>query len=221
MLDHIWSIFQKVPEISTDSDGFDSWTSRGVSTAPPIDGPPPPHRSLPWLNHTELKSPWLYVEKVTPNPHTMYTDIGDAKFVSVDGSCLPTQTHPSFIFNQPASTIHVRLEDDSNSVNPKILWDSYYSLKNSAPGGNGVKIVGYQPEVPGGSGASEEDGKLSFAPFCFNGVSSVDQMFTKYKLTVESIADEKDLSIVPFKDVMILRPRPLCDIPLNIRTFIN
>ena len=220
MLDHIFSLFTGIPEISTDADGFDTWTSRGVSSAPPIDGPSPPHWSLPWLNHAELKSPWLYVEKISPNAHTTYTDIGDLKYVSVDGSCPITPDHPSFVFDQPASTVHVKLEDISNSVHPKTLWDSYYSLKNTAPGGNGIKIVGYQPEVPGGGGG-EEDGKLSFAPFCFNGVKEIDPMFTKFRLTTESIKDEKDLSVVPFKDVMILRPRPFCDIPLNIRTFIN
>jgi hypothetical protein len=62
---------------------------------------------------------------------------------------------------------------------------------------------------------------LSFAPFCFDGIRSLDQLNTKFRLTVESMKDERDLSIVPFKDVMILRPRPLCDLPLNIRTFIN
>jgi len=139
----------------------------------------------------------------------------------VDGSCSVPPDHPSFVLDQPASTVHVRLEDISNAVHPKTLWDSYYSLKNTAPGGNGIKIVGYQPETAGGGGGSEEDGKLSFAPFCFNGVKKMDPMFTKYKLSVESMKDEKDLSLVPFKDVMILRPRPVCDLPLNIRTFIN
>lgn len=220
MLDHIFSVFQTTasPEISLDQDGFDSWTSRGVAMASPIDGPDPPHWSLPWLNHSDLKSPWLYVERVTPDSHTTYTDIGDLKFVSINGSCPVPQSHPSFIFDQPASTVHVTLEDISNSVHPKILWDSFYSLKNTAPGGNGIKIVGYQPEIPAGSGGG---GQLSFAPFCFNGLQSLDQMNTKFRLTVESIKDERDLSVVPFKDVMILRPRPLCDLPLNIRTFIN
>lgn len=216
MLDHFFSVFQSspTPEISLDSDGFDSWTSKGVATAPLIDAPDPPHWSLPWLNHSDLKSPWLYVEKTTPDSHTVYTDIGDLKFVSTDGSCPIPQTHPSFVFDRPAGTIHVKLEDISSTVHPKVLWDSNYSLKNTAPGGNGIKIVGYQPETAGG-------GQLSFAPFCFDGIRSMDQLNTKFRLTVESMKDERDLSIVPFKDVMILRPRPLCDLPLNIRTFIN
>jgi len=230
MFEHLWTIFSPAPEISTDADGFDAWTNQGVMKYPSVDSTKIEFPRYEWLKHTELKSPWLYLEKATPNAHTAYTDIGDKNFVSTNGSCDLTSTHPSFVLNRPAKTVHITLEDVTRMTAPKKLWDNYFTLKNTAPGGNGVKIVGYQqpidpPEQTGGETGENESaasgGKLDFVPFCFNGMKDIDFTDTKYRLTVESLKDDRDLSIVPFKDVMILRPRPLCDIPINLKTFIN
>jgi hypothetical protein len=226
---------QGTPEISRDIEGFDSWTDQGHPVNPDVHDPVVRFPRPDWLKHTQLKSPWLYVEKATGNSHTSYTDIGDLGFVQANGSCELTQTHPSFIFSRPANIVHVTLEDITNSVHVKKLWDNFFSLKNTAPGGNGIKIVGYQKPIDPPVGTDSQDaadtdntgppetdvnrGKHDFVPFCFKSVKDVDS--AKYRLTIESLKDEKDLSVVPFKDVMILRPRPLCDIPINIRTFIN
>ena len=203
---HIFSMFSsRVPEISLDSEGFDSWTNQGVAVPPSVDSGTP---TIPeWLTHTSLKSPWLYVEKSTPNSHIGFTDIGDTRFVSVGDSCNPiSNDHPSIILNRTAGKVHVTLEEVSNNLHPKTLWDSYFSLKNSAPGGNGIKISSYQ-KAKGGEVAD-------FLPFCFQKLSDVTD--SKYKLTVESLGDSNDVSIVPFKDVVILRPRPLCDLPIGM-----
>ena len=205
MFEHALTLFGKVPEISLDDAGFDSWSAQGVIRPAVIGTPVSP--TPDWLTHSQLKSPWLYAEKSTPSPHVAYTDIGDARFVSTDGSCPAPVDHPALILNTPANKVHVTLEEITNTVNPKVLWDNWFSLKNSAPGGNGTKIVSYQTPVDGPGQAA------SFIPFCFKGVRGIDFFETKYRLSVESVADDKDISVVPWKDAVILRPRPLCDIP--------
>jgi hypothetical protein len=201
---HVFSSF--APEISTDASGFDSWADQGTYRNPSCCDP---NLHLPnWLQHTMLKSPWLYAQKSTPNPHVAYSDIGDLKFISVDGhSCPILQEHPSLILNTLASKVHVKLDDVSNSVRPRTMWDSTYSLKNSAPGGNGSKIVSYQNPVAGEK--SDE-----FMSFCYKSVHDL-RPDTEFKLTVESKEDPNDVSIKPWKDEIILRPRPMCDAPVS------
>lgn len=204
-----WTAFASdpQPQVSADLEGFDSWNNQGVSSPEPIDAIVPPRPG--WLDHTILKSPWLYVEKATPDSHVGFLDLGDSRFVQTDGTCpLPTD-HPALVLNKPSNSVHVFLEDITNTVHRKTLWDNWFSLKNSAPGGNGIKITSQQlPVTPPNSGG---DGDKEFIPFCFPSVKDIDFFDTKYRLTVESVADEKDLGVVPWKDVMIIRPRPLCD----------
>ena len=202
---HLESFFSlPAHEISADPQGFDSWTNQGVSVPERIDAIVPPRPA--WFDHTELKSPWLYVEKATPGSHVGFTDLGDARFVHTDGTCPLPEDHPAIILNTPANRVHVQLEDITNTVQPKNLWDEWFSLKNSAPGGNGTKILSYQKAVESGE---------EFMPICFPSVKAIDFFDSKYRLTVESVADEKDLGVVPWKDVIVLRPRPLCDVPLS------
>ena len=193
---------EKEPEISLDSDGMDAWTSQGIARAPKCEIPILP--TPDWMKYTSLKNPWLYVERSTPNSHVAYTDIGDAEFVHTNGTCPIPDSHPSIILNTPASDVHVTLQDVSLGNDGEKLWDNWFSLKNTAPGGNGVKIVSYQ--VP-----SKPDGE-DFIPFCFPKSHDIDFLDgTKFKLTVESVPNDKDVSVTPWKDEIILRPRPVCD----------
>jgi hypothetical protein len=203
---HTFTVF---PEISVDpKTGFDNWSNQGAITAP-VQGSPPDVDVPTWLQYTSLKSPWLYVEKTTPAPHVAFTDLGDLRYINIGTSCVPTSTnHPSIVLNTPASKLHVKLEDFTNTANPKIMWDQWFSLHNTAPGGNGIRMVGYQAPV---DSDSPDGGADSFIPFCFKKLNDIDFFKTKYKMTVESVADAKDISVVPWKDVMMLRPRPLCD----------
>jgi hypothetical protein len=212
LFDHIFTFFPKLPELGLDDQGLDAWGSQGIATYPTCDTPviPTPH----WLQHTALKSPWLYAERATPNAHVSYTDIGDLKFVHTNGSCPVPQEHPSIILNTPSSKIHVTLEDITHATDVKKLWDNTYSLKNTAPGGNGIKVVSYQ---------RPSEGEESFLPFCFPRIKDIDFVNgTKYKLTVESMPENGDVSTQPWKDVIILRPRPMCDIPITqARAFLS
>ena len=206
MLEHVFTGFGK-PEISTDPEGFDSWGSQGAIKAPPVCtacAPPPD-----WLRHSGLKSPWLYVEKSTPNSHLAYTDIGDARFVHTDGSCTVPSDHPAVIMNTPGAKLRVKLEDITNSVNAKILWDQTFQLRNTAPGGLGTKVVSYQKPMAG------ESENAAFIPFCFKNLRDLDLFDTKYRLTTESLVDKPDAAVKVFKDIAILRPRPLCDVPVR------
>lgn len=207
MFEHIFSLFPVKPELSLDPAGFDSWTDQGAFRPPNCcSGSPPPSQ---WLHYDTFKSPWLYVQKSTPSPHVAYTDIGDLRFVAANGfSCPLPADHPAIILNTLANKVKVTLEDTSNSLHPTTLWKSTYSLKNSAPGGNGSRITSTQRPLSG------DDPDTPFLPFCFRSVRDVDEN-TKYTLTVESVEDPRDVSIKPFKDVMILRPRPLCDTPVT------
>ncbi len=148
MLDHIFSFFSTKPEISLDSAGFDSWTDQGVFHPPSCCDPSPPAPS--WLSYnSSFKSPWLFVQKATPHTHLAYSDIGDLRFVSAgSGSCPLPQGHPAIILNTLANKVKVTLEDTSNSLHPSTMWQSTYSLKNSAPGGNGMKITSDQRTEP-------------------------------------------------------------------------
>lgn len=206
MFDHFIGSF--APEISLDSNGFDSWTDQGVISAPAVCTKVDPIPS--WLQHSELKSPWLYVEKSTPGSHLAYTDIGDLQYVHLNGSCpvpLPRFAHPSILVNQPCSKLHVTLEDVTNRVHPKVMWDQTFQLRNTAPGGLGTKVVGYQKAMP------SEPANASFIPFCFKNLNDINFFDNKYKLTVSSVAEPADAAVKAFKDVAILRPRPLCDLP--------
>jgi hypothetical protein len=210
MLDHIVATSFGKPEISADTQGFDKWTAQGVIEAPPIYARVPERPE--WLEHTYLKSPWLYTEKSTVGPHVAFTDVGDLRFVHVGPSCPVPTDHPSIILNTPASKVHVKLEDMTNTTQPRSMWDQWYTLKNSAPGGNGLKILGYQrPLRPTPSDEGDRSGKDRFIPMCFKSMDELDFFRTKYRMTVESVADPKDVSVKPWKDVFWLRPRPLCD----------
>ena len=202
----MWGSFAKIPEVSQDANGMDAWGSQGIAIAPKCETPVLP--TPDWLRHTTLKSPWLYTERSTANAHVAYTDVGDLRFVHTDGTCPLPRDHPSIILNTPASDVHVTLQDITTMSSPKKIWDNWFSLKNTAPGGNGIKVVSYQqPSKPDG-----ED----FIPFCFPKVNDIDFLDgTKYKLTVESVPDDKDVSLTPWKDEIILRPRPLCDTTLT------
>lgn len=210
MWEHVSSFFPGKPELSLDEHGMDAWGSQGIATAPACRDPVIP--TPDWLQHSDLKNPWLYAERSTPNAHLSFTDIGDTRFLHTNGECpIPETggaTHPAIIINTPASQLHVKLEDITRSTNPKVLWDNWFSLKNTAPGGNGLKVIdGQEPMEP------PEGESLDFIPFCFPSKNSIDFLNgTKYKLTVESLKDDRDLSITPFKDEVILRPRPMCDI---------
>ena len=199
---HLESLFAKIASqfVSLDHEGYDSWADQGASVPSYLDRPA-------WLDHDQLKAPWLYVQKSTPDSHVGFTDLGDLRFVHTDGTCPLPIDHPAIILNKPANSVHVVLEDVTNTVQPKILWDNWFSLQNSAPGGNGIKITANQ--APSG-------GDKEFMPICFPSVKDIDFFDSKYRLSVESVADEKDLGISPWKDVILLRPRPLCDTPLLI-----
>jgi hypothetical protein len=200
-MDHVLTVLAKVPELSLDENGMDAWGSQGIASAPTCDTRllTPPD----WMQYTSLKNPWLYAERATPNAHVAFTDIGDLRFVHTDGTCPLPDEHPAIILNTPSSRIHVTLEDVTQTTNPRMLWDNWFSLKNSAPGGNGIKVVSYQQPA--------EEGE-DFIPFCFPSLKEIDFLSgTKYKLTVESVPDANDISIKPWKDEIILRPRPLCD----------
>jgi hypothetical protein len=202
MWEWLVSSFAKV-NVSVDKDGFDSWSTQGVAKPPDCCAHEPPMPN--WLEHDSLKSPWLYVEKSTPNAHVGFTDVGDLRFVHTNGSCPPPESHPGIVLNTPASKVHVQLEDITSEVKPTVLWDNWFSLKNSAPGGNGIKIIPTQRPVDAGSDSKD------FMPFCFPSKDDVNVYENKYRMTVESVADDRDLSVRPFKDVFWLRPRPFCD----------
>jgi hypothetical protein len=203
MFDHFLTLFPAKHPV--DAQGFDLVTNQGAAIARSVADPNPGPPS--WLQHSTLKSPWLYVEKSTPNAHVAYTDVGDSRFVSIGPSCRVPVGHPSIVLNTPAGEVKVKLEDYSNTVHPKILWDQQFRLKNTAPGGNGIRIIGTQKSSPASDMAEPAD----FVPFCFKSLGDVDFFDTKYRMTVESIADPNDVSITPWKDVFIIRPRPLCD----------
>ena len=196
------------PNQSLDADGFDAWSSQGIIKPQTVCDPHCRVSPPDWLRHSELKSPWLYVERSTPNSHLAYSDVGDLRFVHTNGSCPVSSNHPAIILNRPCAKVHVKLEDLTNTVHPRVLWDQVFQLRNSAPGGLGTKIVDYQKPL-------NESPNLEFIPFCFKGVNDLDFYETKFRLTTESLADPADAGVAAFKDVAILRPRPLCDIPIH------
>ena len=204
MFEAIFSAFPSLPGHSVDADGFDAWTNQGIAKPPHICAPNP---EIPdWLKHDSLKSPWLYVEKSTPDSHVAFTDVGDLRFVHTDGSCPLPSSHPAVVLNTPASKVHVQLEDITSEVKPTVLWDNFFSLKNTAPGGNGIRITATQkPESAG----------TDFMPICYPSKNDVNVFENKFRMTVESVVDDKDLSVKPFKDVFWLRPRPFCDVPVG------
>jgi hypothetical protein len=209
------TVFAKTPEISLDDQGFDAWGSQGIAAASSCHTAviPPPD----WLKHASLKNPWLYAERATPNSHVAFTDVGDLRFIRPGETCSPLPSiHPAIILNRPASNVHVKLEDVTSRTNPITLWNNWFSLKNTAPGGNGIKITGSQVPIDPLDGSESHD----FLPFCFKSSKDIDFLNgTKYKLTVESVPGDSDVSIKPFKDEIILRPRPLCDILTHQNTY--
>lgn len=158
-----------------------------------------------WFNHNTFKTPWLYVSSQPAGSAVAYTDIGDLQYVHADGTCPvpgPYDNHPGFVFNRPVESVHVRLENVTHS-RPQVLWDATY---RGEPGG---------PTKLTREASAIEGDVQTFIPFCFDKFDPRTIEEAKYRLTVESYANPDHPNVVPFKEVIELRPRPFCDVPVT------